>query len=178
VVADAPCLRRFCTDLLQQSEEEVRELATVTQALTSLARMTLRQLRQVASGLGVGQYSRKPKNELTEEISAMQTGDPPEASEGSAVSASLAELEADFSPAPRPGAQTKVVFLPRGSPSGPTYSGRSPTVIVARRCPQEPASFVCGSPTSPAFRRATHTPHPCRRCLSTAMPPSGTSLFR
>jgi len=75
--------------------------------------MTLRQLRQVASGLGVGQYSRKPKNELTEEISAMQTGDPPEASEGSAVSASLAELEADFSPAPRPGAQTKVVFLPR-----------------------------------------------------------------
>lgn len=113
MVADAPSLRRFSSDLLQQSEDEVRELATVTQALTSLARMTLRQLRQVASGLGVGQYSRKPKNELAEEINAMQSGAPPDASEASEPSASLAELEADFTPAPRPGAQTKVVFLPR-----------------------------------------------------------------
>ncbi|MGA0161389.1 MAG: Rho termination factor N-terminal domain-containing protein, partial [Vulcanococcus sp.] len=44
----------------------------MTQALTSLARMTLRQLRQVASELGVTLYSRKTKAELVDAIGERQ----------------------------------------------------------------------------------------------------------
>ena len=41
-------------------------------SLTSLAMLTLRQLRQVASDLGVSLYSRKSKEELVEAISCRQ----------------------------------------------------------------------------------------------------------
>ena len=41
----------------------------MTQALTSLARLTLRQLRQMASDLGVTLYSRKSKQDLVSAIS-------------------------------------------------------------------------------------------------------------
>ncbi|MDP4707001.1 MAG: Rho termination factor N-terminal domain-containing protein, partial [Cyanobium sp. MAG_237] len=44
----------------------------MTQALTALARMTLRQLRQVASDLGVSLYSRKSKDELLAAINDRQ----------------------------------------------------------------------------------------------------------
>ena len=73
--------------------------------LTSLAMMTLRQLRQIASDLGVSLYSRKSKEELVEAISTLQV----EEGEGR----SLERIEADMPPAPRPAAETRVVFLPR-----------------------------------------------------------------
>jgi hypothetical protein len=89
----------------------------VTQALSSLARLTLRQLRQLASDLGVSLYSRKSKEELLTEIStrtpksgtsdAYDPGSTPESTGG------LAAIEAGFTPAPRPEAETRVVFLPR-----------------------------------------------------------------
>jgi uncharacterized protein len=76
--------------------------------------MTLRQLRQVASGLGIGMYSRKSKEELSAAIGKHPSGQPLAASQPSgAPGASLAEIEAGLLPAPRPDAQTKVVFLPR-----------------------------------------------------------------
>lgn len=76
----------------------------MTQALTSLARMTLRQLRQVASDLGVSLYSRKSKDELLDAINQRQDDTP----------RSLKAIEAELAPAPRPGsANTNVVFLPR-----------------------------------------------------------------
>ena len=76
----------------------------MTQALTSLARMTLRQLRQVASDLGVSLYSRKSKDQLLEAINQRQDDTP----------RSLKAIEAELPPAPRPSsAHTNVVFLPR-----------------------------------------------------------------
>jgi hypothetical protein len=71
--------------------------------LTSLAMLTLRQLRQVASDLGVSLYSRKSKEELVEAISFRQ--------EEQGID--LAAIEAEMAPAPRPAADTRVVFLPR-----------------------------------------------------------------
>ncbi|MCP9772675.1 DUF4912 domain-containing protein [Synechococcus sp. Tobar12-5m-g] len=75
--------------------------------------MTLRQLRQVASGLGVSLYSRKSKQELSEAIGRYQPDQAGAAQSSPAPGASLAEIEAGLTPAPRPDAQTKVVFLPR-----------------------------------------------------------------
>lgn len=66
--------------------------------------MTLRQLRQVASDLGVSLYSRKSKDELVEAINRRQD-DPPR---------TLKSIEAELPPAARPPApSTNVVFLPR-----------------------------------------------------------------
>jgi hypothetical protein len=90
----------------------------VTQkTLTSLAMMTLRQLRQIASDLGVTLYSRKSKEELMEAISsrdpeAVTFSVVPEA-EGEPDGPSLGAIEAEMAPAPRPQAETRVVFLPR-----------------------------------------------------------------
>ncbi|MCP9927261.1 DUF4912 domain-containing protein [Cyanobium sp. CH-040] len=67
--------------------------------------MTLRQLRQVASDLGVALYSRKSKEQLVaaiEERQDQETNEP-----------SLQAIEAELEPAPRPQAETSVVFLPR-----------------------------------------------------------------
>ena len=67
--------------------------------------MTLRQLRQVASDLGVSLYSRKSKDELLAAINVRQDEDTP---------LSLKAIEAELPPAPRPSsATTNVVFLPR-----------------------------------------------------------------
>ena len=65
--------------------------------------MTLRQLRDIASELGVGLYSRKSKDELLEAIAARQAN----------TKRSLKAIEAEMAPAPRPSASTNVVFLPR-----------------------------------------------------------------
>jgi hypothetical protein len=65
--------------------------------------MTLRQLRQVASDLGVTLYSRKSKEELLEAIQSRNPSTPID----------LATLEADLVPAPRASSETRVVFLPR-----------------------------------------------------------------
>jgi len=68
-----------------------------------MAMMTLRQLRQIASDLGVTLYSRKSKEQLVEAISSRQEE----------TGLSLAAIEAEMAPAPRPAAETRVVFLPR-----------------------------------------------------------------
>jgi hypothetical protein len=65
--------------------------------------MTLRQLRQIASDLGVSLYSRKSKEELVAAITERQ--DLPDSS--------LKSLEAEMSLPPRPQGSTHVVFLPR-----------------------------------------------------------------
>jgi hypothetical protein len=65
--------------------------------------MTLRQLRQVASDLGVALYSRKSKDELVAAIEQRQENQ----------ELSLKAIEAEMAPAPRPSAETSVVFLPR-----------------------------------------------------------------
>jgi hypothetical protein len=44
----------------------------VSQTLSSLARLTLRQLRQIASDLGVPLYSRKSKETLVDEFAQRQ----------------------------------------------------------------------------------------------------------
>ncbi|MFZ9228161.1 MAG: DUF4912 domain-containing protein [Prochlorococcaceae cyanobacterium] len=74
----------------------------MTQSLSSLAMMTLRQLRQVASDLGVSLYSRKSKEELLEAINQRQSR-----------RSGLGKIESGLAPAPRPAAETHVVFLPR-----------------------------------------------------------------
>ncbi len=71
--------------------------------LSSLATQTLRQLRQIASDIGVTLYSRKSKEELVEAISYLHEESGP----------SLALIEAELPPASRPAAETRVVFLPR-----------------------------------------------------------------
>ena len=81
------------------------------QSLSSLARLTLRQLRRVASDLGVALYSRKSKDELLEAINTQQ-----ELSVGDKrieTAISLAELETNLGEAPLPLPDTRVVFLPR-----------------------------------------------------------------
>ena len=92
--------------------------ASVSQALSSLAQMTLRQLRQVASDLGMSLYSRKTKDQLVDAITSRQpvssirseaSGPEPQAW----PEPSLSNLEADLAPAPRPESDTRVVFLPR-----------------------------------------------------------------
>jgi len=72
-------------------------------SLQSLAVMTLRQLRQIASDIGVSLYSRKSKEELVDAISSHQD----------LTGRSLESIEAQMNPAPRPTAETRVVFLPR-----------------------------------------------------------------
>lgn len=75
----------------------------MTQAITNLARLTLRQLRQMASDLGVTLYSRKSKEALVSAIAEKQErrgGD-------------LKAIEAELNPPARPQTSTRVVFLPR-----------------------------------------------------------------
>ena len=67
----------------------------MSQTLSSLARMTLRQLRQVASELGVSLYSRKTKDELLSAIGERQ--------------ADLTSLEQEHAPN-RQLDETRVVF--------------------------------------------------------------------
>ena len=75
----------------------------MTQALTSLARLTLRQLRQMASDLGVTLYSRKSKQDLVSAIAERQDR----------VSESPAVTETELTESSRTDAKTRVVFLPR-----------------------------------------------------------------
>jgi len=71
----------------------------VSQTLSSLARMTLRQLRQVASELGVSLYSRKTKEELLSAIGKRQ--------------ADMSSVEAERRPSSASPDSSRVVFLPR-----------------------------------------------------------------
>ena len=83
----------------------------VNQTLSSLARLTLRQLRRVASDLGVGLYSRKSKEELLDAISKQQEFTTGHSRLETAIS--LAEMESKLGDAPLPLPETRVVFLPR-----------------------------------------------------------------
>ena len=77
--------------------------ADVTQSLSSLARLTLRQLRQIASDLGVPLYSRKSKEALVGEVAERQekrNGD-------------LKAIESELSAPVVETSNTRVVFLPR-----------------------------------------------------------------
>merc|ERR1711903_325009 len=76
---------------------------SVTQALSSLARLTLRQLRQMASDLGVTLYSRKSKEDLVSAIAERQ-----DRREGDRVA-----MEAELNAPSMGEATTRVVFLPR-----------------------------------------------------------------
>ena len=74
-----------------------------------IGQLSLRQLRQIASDLGIGRYSRMLKDQL---LSAIQRrsdagADSPDQPE------QLHSIEAGMVPAPRPELQTTVVFLPR-----------------------------------------------------------------
>ncbi len=82
--------------------------------------MTLRQLRQVASDLGVSLYSRKTKEQLVDAITSRQPlasssgdNDAPAEQAWTVPAPSLSTLEAGLAPAPRPETDTRVVFLPR-----------------------------------------------------------------
>ncbi|MFL0777498.1 MAG: Rho termination factor N-terminal domain-containing protein, partial [Prochlorococcus sp.] len=93
----------------------------MTQALTSLARLTIRQLRQMASDLGVTLYSRKSKKDLLNAIAVRQekresdqlAADPSQ-TEGNSPLKDAAE--ADITSATtglKDNSTTRVVFLPR-----------------------------------------------------------------
>ncbi len=82
----------------------------MAKSLGSLARMTLRQLRQVASDLGVGLYSRKSKDQL---VAAIGDRNEEEISQPTLQAPNLQAMETEMEPAPRPEAETNVVFLPR-----------------------------------------------------------------
>ena len=81
------------------------------QTFSSLARLTLRQLRRVAGDLGVGLYSRKTKEELLDAISQQQEFSTGRTRLETAIS--LAEMETSLGDTPLPLAETRVVFLPR-----------------------------------------------------------------
>ncbi|WP_216909790.1 DUF4912 domain-containing protein, partial [Synechococcus sp. CCY 0621] len=80
----------------------------------NLADLSMRQLRELARTLGIQRYSAQDRGALADAI-ADRSGEAgatlPEipAQPGRTV----ADLEADMSPAPRPAAETRVVFLPR-----------------------------------------------------------------
>ena len=71
--------------------------------ISSLARLTLRQLRQIASDLGVPLYSRKSKENLVDEVAVRQE------KRGGDLKAIEAELNAPTIST----TETRVVFLPR-----------------------------------------------------------------
>jgi uncharacterized protein len=71
--------------------------------------LTLRQLRELASNLGIGRYSRMLKDQLVRAIDRQSDAAP----ESGERTTDLRALEAEMLPAPRPSAQTSVVFLPR-----------------------------------------------------------------
>ncbi|RPF83586.1 MAG: DUF4912 domain-containing protein [Synechococcus sp. TMED20] len=75
----------------------------MSQTLSSLARLTLRQLRQIASDMGVPLYSRKSKEALVDEVAQRQEkrgGD-------------LKAIEAELTAPSISSTETRVVFLPR-----------------------------------------------------------------
>ena len=75
----------------------------VTQSLSSLARLTLRQLRQIASDLGVPLYSRKSKETLVGEVAERQEK----------RSGDLKAIESELNAPAIETSNTRVVFLPR-----------------------------------------------------------------
>ncbi|MCH9772560.1 MAG: DUF4912 domain-containing protein [Cyanobacteria bacterium] len=103
----------------------------MTQALSSLARLTLRQLRQMASDLGVTLYSRKSKEDLVSAIAERQDrrdGD-------------LKAVEAELHAPSMPEASTRVVFLPRDPQWAYVFWEISDS--DRRQAQSEGAAFLC-----------------------------------
>jgi hypothetical protein len=77
--------------------------------------LTLRQLRQMASNLGIGRYSRMLKDQLLRAIERRSDSQPPASQPGGEVpeGEGLRSMEEEMSSAPRPASETAVVFLPR-----------------------------------------------------------------
>ena len=104
---------------------------SVTQALSSLARLTLRQLRQMASDLGVTLYSRKSKEALVSAIAERQDrrdGD-------------LKAMEAELHAPSMGEASTRVVFLPRDPQWAYVFWEISDS--DRRQAQSEGAAFLC-----------------------------------
>ncbi len=100
--------------------------------ISSLARLTLRQLRQIASDLGVPLYSRKSKENLVDEVAVRQEkrgGD-------------LKAIEAELNAPTMSTTETRVVFLPR-DPNGPMCSGRSPIATASVHKRKERIGCAC-----------------------------------
>ena len=85
-----------------------------TNPFVNLADLSMRQLRELARALGIQRYSSQDRGGLAEAI-ADRSGEvgavPPEAP--TPAGRTVAALEAEMAPAPRPAAETRVVFLPR-----------------------------------------------------------------
>jgi hypothetical protein len=88
--------------------------------VANLASMSMRQLRELARNLGILRYSAKTREglaeaivqkspQLRESVGGSEQSGPELAAEG----ADLRAIEAEMAPAPRPAAETRVVFLPR-----------------------------------------------------------------
>ncbi|MFM7361905.1 MAG: DUF4912 domain-containing protein, partial [Cyanobium sp.] len=90
--------------------------------------MSIRQLRELARTLGISRYSAQTREGLAEAIASKAPGGQATAEAGAfsaAPAASTGEveylsneadlraIEAELAPAPRPSAETRVVFLPR-----------------------------------------------------------------
>ena len=103
-----------------------------TNPFANLASLSIRQLREIARSLGVKRYSSEDRVGLADAIASRLPEGEDVVSEssteavvvgsyeaavvdsyGAAASADLAAIEAEMAPAPRPAAETRVVFLPR-----------------------------------------------------------------
>jgi hypothetical protein len=85
-----------------------------TNPFANLADLSMRQLRELARTLGIQRYSAQDRGGLAEAI-ADRSGEAGAVLPETSVPAgrTVAALEADMPPAPRPAAETRVVFLPR-----------------------------------------------------------------
>ncbi|MCP9834622.1 MULTISPECIES: DUF4912 domain-containing protein, partial [unclassified Cyanobium] len=85
-----------------------------TNPFANLADLSMRQLRELARTLGIQRYSAQDKGALAEAI-ADRSGEAGAilAESSGQMGKTVAALEADMPPAPRPAAETRVVFLPR-----------------------------------------------------------------
>jgi hypothetical protein len=94
--------------------------------VANLASMSMRQLRELARTLGISRYSAQTKDGLAEAIAGRSPITEPTAASATAPianpatetglassEADLRAIEAELAPAPRPSAETRVVFLPR-----------------------------------------------------------------
>ncbi|MFL0781904.1 MAG: DUF4912 domain-containing protein [Prochlorococcus sp.] len=90
----------------------------MAQTLSSLARLTLRQLRRLASDVGVTLYSRKSKEDLVNAIAKRQDQSGMDQSDmgqngKDQRGGDLRAMDAEMSATPQSDLETRVVFLPR-----------------------------------------------------------------
>jgi hypothetical protein len=86
---------------------------TRTNPLANLAFMSMRQLRDVARRLGISRYSSQTREGLAEAIATKAGEGEEDLGSVGAPDEDLKAIEAEMAPAPRPPAETRVVFLPR-----------------------------------------------------------------